>query len=46
MPKKKKQLNIKKTQGVISKLRELQAKNPIETTTEEEVRMIREDRTR
>jgi uncharacterized protein YlbG (UPF0298 family) len=39
-------LNTKKYEDVLAKLKELQAKNPIKTTTEEEVRMIREDRNR
>lgn len=39
-------LNNKKYEDVLAKLKELQAKNPIRTTTEEEVRMIREDRNR
>ena len=39
-------LNNKKYEDVLAKLKELQAKNPIKTTTEEEVRMIREDRNR
>jgi hypothetical protein len=39
-------LNTKKYEEVLAKLKELQAKNPIKTTTEEEVRMIREDRNR
>jgi uncharacterized protein YlbG (UPF0298 family) len=39
-------LNTKKYEEVLAKLKELQAKNPIKTTTVEEVRMIREDRNR
>jgi uncharacterized protein YlbG (UPF0298 family) len=39
-------LNTKKYEDVLAKLKELQAKNPIKTTTEEEARMIREDRNR
>ncbi len=39
-------LNTKKYDDVLAKLKELQAKNPIKTTTEEEVRLIREDRNR
>jgi uncharacterized protein YlbG (UPF0298 family) len=39
-------LNTKKYEDVLTKLKELQAKNPIKTTTEEELRMIREDRNR
>ena len=39
-------LNTKKYEDVLDKLKELQAKNPIKTTPEEEVRMIREDRNR
>ena len=39
-------LNTKKYEDVLAKLKELQAKNPIKTTTEEEVKMIREDRNR
>jgi len=39
-------LNTKKTEEVLSKLGELQAKNRIKTSTEEEVKLIREDRSR
>jgi len=39
-------LNTKKYEDTLAKLKELQAKNPIKTTPEEEVRMIREDRNR
>ena len=39
-------LNTKKTEEGLSKLGELQAKNPIKTSTEEIVRLIREDRNR
>jgi uncharacterized protein YlbG (UPF0298 family) len=39
-------LNTKKTEEVLSKLGELQAKSPIKTSTEEIVRLIREDRNR
>lgn len=39
-------LNTKKTEEVLSKLGELQAKNRIKTSTEEEVKLIREDRNR
>jgi hypothetical protein len=39
-------LNSKKYEDVLAKLKELQAKNPTKTTTEDEVRMIREDRNR
>jgi uncharacterized protein YlbG (UPF0298 family) len=39
-------LNTKKTEEVLSKLGELQAKNQIKTSTEEIVRLIREDRNR
>jgi uncharacterized protein YlbG (UPF0298 family) len=39
-------LNTKKTEDVLSKLGELQAKNQIKTSTEEIVRLIREDRNR
>jgi uncharacterized protein YlbG (UPF0298 family) len=39
-------LNTKKTEEALSKLGELQAKNPIKTSTEEIVRLIREDRNR
>ena len=37
-------LNTKKYEEVLAKLGELQAKNPIKTSTEEEVKLIREDR--
>ena len=39
-------LNNKKYEETLSKLRELQVKNPIKITTEEIVRSIREDRNR
>jgi len=39
-------LNNKKYEDILAKLKELQEKNPIRTTPEEEVRMIREDRNR
>jgi uncharacterized protein YlbG (UPF0298 family) len=39
-------LNTKKSEELLAKLGELQAKNPIKTTTEQEVKLIREDRTR
>lgn len=39
-------LDAKKTDEVISRLAELQERNPVKATTLEEVRMIREDRTR
>jgi hypothetical protein len=39
-------LNTKKTEEALSKLGELQAKNPIKISTEEIVRLIREDRNR
>jgi uncharacterized protein YlbG (UPF0298 family) len=39
-------LNTKKSQQILTKLGELQAKNPVKTSTEEIVRMIREDRNR
>jgi len=39
-------LNIKKSQEILSKLGDLQAKNPIKITAEEIVRSIREDRDR
>ena len=39
-------LNTKKSDELLRKPADLQAKNPIKTTTEEEVRMIREDRNR
>ena len=39
-------LNTKKSDEVLGRLRQLQAKNPIKTSDEEIVRMIREDRSR
>ncbi len=39
-------LNTKKSDELLKKLADLQAKNPIKTSTEEIVRMIREDRDR
>ena len=39
-------LNTKKTQEILKKLGELQAKNPVKTPSDEIVRMIREDRNR
>jgi hypothetical protein len=39
-------LNTKKSAEVLCRLRELQARNPIKTSDEEIVRMIREDRNR
>ncbi len=39
-------LNTKKTEKILSKLGELQAKNPIKISPEEIVRSIREDRNR
>ena len=39
-------LNTKKSAELLQKLGELQAKNSIETSPEEEVRLIREDRRR
>jgi hypothetical protein len=39
-------LNKKKSEELFSKLEKLQAENPIKTSTEEEVRLIREDRNR
>ncbi len=43
---KKPQRNNKKTEEILSRLKELQAKNPVKTTIEEEVRLIRDDRDR
>jgi len=43
---KKTQPNNKKTKEILSRLRELQAKNLVKTTIEEEVRLIREDQDR
>jgi len=39
-------LTTKKSEEILSKLAELQAKNPIKTTTEQTVQLIREDRNR
>jgi len=39
-------LNTKKSDELLQKLADLQAKNPIKTSTEEIVRLIREDRDR
>jgi uncharacterized protein YlbG (UPF0298 family) len=39
-------LNTKKTEEVLSKLGELQAENPVKISSEEIVRLIREDRNR
>jgi uncharacterized protein YlbG (UPF0298 family) len=39
-------LNNKKSEELFSKLEKLQAENPIKTSTEQEVRLIREDRSR
>ena len=39
-------LNTAKSRDLIAKLEELQRKNPIRTTSAEEVRMINEDRKR
>ena len=39
-------LNTKKTEEALFKLGELQAKNPVKISTEEIVRLIREDRNR
>ena len=39
-------LNNMKSQEILTKLEELQAKNPVKTSREEIVRMIREDRNR
>jgi hypothetical protein len=39
-------LNNKKSEELFCKLQKLQAENPIKTSTEEEVRLIREDRVR
>ncbi len=39
-------LDTKKSEELLRKLEELQRRNPITTTTREEVRLIREDRAR
>jgi Arc/MetJ-type ribon-helix-helix transcriptional regulator len=39
-------LNNMKSQEILTKLEELQAKNPVKTSREEIIRMIREDRNR
>lgn len=39
-------LNTKKSEEILTKLGELQAKNPVKITSEEIVRSIREDRNR
>ncbi len=39
-------LNIKKSQDIIGKLDKLQQKNPVRTTSAEEVSLINEDRKR
>ena len=39
-------LNDKKSEEILKNLKEIQAKNPIETSTEEIVKSIREDRNR
>jgi hypothetical protein len=39
-------LSTKKSAEILHKLGELQAKNPINTTVEQEVQLIREDRSR
>ncbi|MBI2185181.1 MAG: hypothetical protein HYU39_09515 [Thaumarchaeota archaeon] len=39
-------LNVKKSQRLLHNLEELQRKNPVKTTTLEEVRLIKEDRNR
>jgi len=39
-------LNSKKSEELFSKLQKLQAENPIKTSTEQEVKLIREDRLR
>ena len=39
-------LNKKKYEDTLAKLKELQAKNPVKMSTEEIVRLIREDRNR
>lgn len=39
-------LDAKKSQELLTRLEELQRRNPIKTTSVEEVRLIREDRTR
>ncbi len=39
-------LNTKKSQQLLHKLEELQQKNPVKTSTLEEVRLIKEDRNR
>jgi hypothetical protein len=39
-------LSTKKSAEILHKLAELQAKNPIKTTVEQEVQLIREDRNR
>ncbi len=39
-------LNKRKTEELLRKLEELQTKHAVKTSTEEEVKLIREDRTR
>ena len=39
-------LNSKKSEELFSKLEKLQAENPIKTSTEQEVKLIKEDRLR
>ena len=39
-------LNKKKSEELLSKLAELQASNPVKTSIEDEVKLIREDRNR
>jgi hypothetical protein len=39
-------LSTKKSEELLFKLEELQAKNPIKTSIDEEVKLIREDRSR
>jgi uncharacterized protein YlbG (UPF0298 family) len=39
-------LNKRKSEELLHKLEELQAKHPVKTSTEEEVKLIREDRNR
>lgn len=39
-------LNMAKSRDLIAKLEELQRKNPVKTTSAEEVRMLNEDRKR
>ena len=39
-------LNTKKSEELLCKLEELQKKNPVKTSTEDEVKLIQEDRKR